>query len=854
MKKLISMLLSILLVVSLLPSAVFATEATNAQFAFSVDPAETTQFKVGDTFKVNLALANNPGFGAMTLKLTWNAEAVAFEGFETELDEDTEEYFLQSDVLRPIYAPTVNHEKGTIVCTRTSNITKTGNVFTANFKVVGEGSFNIGLKDGNDFEYIDQSRVAISHSIDQSALENLSCAAPNPEPEGNPIASVTVSHPNIETTTDPVTGATSMVMNIVAGVSEKLKLDITAVNSEADATQVINWTSTNSNVAEVIDGVLKAYKAGTVTLKAFAVDASAAAVMAAEEPVPLATLTVNVTDVAEDKFTVSLGNDLNVTPADAISVPVTVSHATEGSTYNAYELEFEYDSDYLTLTTASDTTDGKEFTVEDNDGTVTIRRYGDALTAGSKAFDLAFTAKKVGQSNVKLLSAKVGTYVDAQDKNVPEAQIVDDLTVVNVTGYNVSLPDGFTGANVADSTADYTFEATNKYYDYTFTVTVGGEPVENAVTDNGNGTYTIAKDKITGNIAIQKATEVGKKFDVTVDGNGKDQLKPEGDLTIGEDAAQYATAYQFKVASKGEGYSYEVSVKIGENEAKVYAPDEDGVYTVAGTDITGNITITVTETEPTVEPHSVTITGNGAEDVVDGTAAKTVEHGENYTFNLKLEDGYDYTITAIMNEKVVDAKKAEQANDDGFYTYTIESITADLAITIEKSNLKVEVDEYVTLKDNSSLFLVTATMDLEDGQALAYNSNLMYLKEFKTRGENDELTDTMEQKYSYLVVVEAGQTLSEKDALERITVQDVTNDTKAEQTLAVDYDVNGSRKLDINDAQLVYDMYKAVYGSSDVATVTVKKFLKGDLNGDRTINVSDAAAVVNEILNPTTGE
>lgn len=847
MKKLISMLLSILLVVSLLPSAVFATEATNAQFAFSVDPAETTQFKVGDTFKVNLALANNPGFGAMTLKLTWNAEAVAFEGFDMTTNEDDEEV-LDSEVLST-YDPTVNHEIGAVVSTRAKGIKKSGKIFTANFKVVGEGAFNIGLKDGNDFEYIDTDRVTISYTMDTAALSGLTCDSSEPEPEGNPIASVTVSHPNIVTTTDPETGAISKVMNIVAGVSEKLKVDITAENPNADATQVINWKSTNSNVAEVIDDVLKAYKEGTVTLNAFAADVSAAAVMAAEEPVPLATLTVNVTDAAEDKFTVSLGNDLNVTPADTISVPVTVDHETENSTYNAYELVFTYNPEYLTLKTTNDNTDGKEFTVVDDNGTVTIRRYGDPLNAGEKAFDLEFTAEQTGTSNVKLTSANVGTSQDAQNINVPEAQIQDNLTIVTVIGYNVQLPeDDFNGESVAAPDKDYTFEAKNKFYDYTFTVTIDGQPVDNAVVDNGNGTYTIAKGLITGSVEITVASKTGKTFDVIVEGNGKDQLKPEGELKIGEDAAQYANSYQFTVESKGEGYSYAVSVKIGGGEAEVYTP-VDGVYTIEGTNITGDITITVTETEPTVEDHTVTITGNGAADIVDGTAAETVAHNGNYTFDLKMVDGYDYKITAIMSQQKADVEKAEEANDDGSYTYTIKGITADLTITIEKSNLKVEVDEYVTLKDNSSLFLVTATMDLEEDQALAYNSKLMYLKEFKVDEDGNK-----QWYYSYLVAVDEGQTLTPEAAAELITVTTVTADTKAAQTLAVDYDVNGSHKLDINDAQLVYNMYKAVYGSDDLETVSVMKFLKGDLNGDRTINVSDAAAVVNEILNPTTGE
>ena len=64
----------------------------------------------------------------------------------------------------------------------------------------------------------------------------------------------------------------------------------------------------------------------------------------------------------------------------------------------------------------------------------------------------------------------------------------------------------------------------------------------------------------------------------------------------------------------------------------------------------------------------------------------------------------------------------------------------------------------------------------------------------------------------------------------------------------IDYsgDVNKTGQIDINDAQLVYDMYKAAYDNFD--TVSVERFLRADMNESKNLTVEDAVAVVSEIL------
>ena len=65
--------------------------------------------------------------------------------------------------------------------------------------------------------------------------------------------------------------------------------------------------------------------------------------------------------------------------------------------------------------------------------------------------------------------------------------------------------------------------------------------------------------------------------------------------------------------------------------------------------------------------------------------------------------------------------------------------------------------------------------------------------------------------------------------------------------ISYDFDVNQTGAVDINDAQLTYDMYQAkLY--ADFGTVSMDKFLESDTNGDAVVNVEDAAAVVAQLL------
>lgn len=511
-------------------------------------------------------------------------------------------------------------------------------------------------------------------------------------------------------------------------------------------------------------------------------------VEAGEEPDPQPPVTVT-------GYTVTMGEDKAAIVGETVQIAPVIGYTTEDvDTYNAFDMTFTYDPAVLKLTS----TQIEGVTITDKEGTVNVRGYGADRTVGTAPFTLTFETLTTGDTNVKLTSAKVDISGNAIDKNAPEAAIPDDTTIVSVGGYPVTLPENFTGNATAQPGQDYTFSEPEDYYDYTVTVTVGDQTVE--PTDNGDGSYTIPGDKVTGAITVT-ASKTGKKFNVTL---GKDMT--------GEPTAQYMADYTAKLEKKN-GYSYDVSVTIGGKAYTGYTVSQ-GSYSIPGSDITGDIVFTVTRTAIEGTVFSVTFEGSGA---ADATGSKTVSPDADYTFTVAKTPGYDYTVTAKMGGQDVSFTEAENK-------YTIENVSGDLVIHIEKvAQRTVEVSQYVEL-NGKTIFLVTAIGTLETGKSFAYDGTAMVYSEAYNA-------------WCYLVIVEKGTSFDATIAGEKITAT-----ATSFETIDATLDVNASGLVDINDAQLVYDIYNGKYENFD--TVTMKKFLYADTNSDRTVNVTDAAAVV----------
>ena len=506
-------------------------------------------------------------------------------------------------------------------------------------------------------------------------------------------------------------------------------------------------------------------------------------------------------------YAVSASEDKTVTVGESAEVKINVSNSDSIiTTYNAYDLTLTYDTDKLTYNSCT-AADALAVVKEDVPGTIRVIGFGDDKNLDTPAATLSFTAKGTGEAEVKITSAKVDIGSQAVGSDAPDAHILDTTTVISVTGYTVTLGEGLSGESTVAPGADYTFTAIDAdNYDYVISATMGGEAT--TANDNGDGTYTIPN--VTGNLVIN-ATMTPKSYNVTVEGTGA------GDVTAANKAA-YNTDYTFTVTEDGN-YTYNTTVTVG-GKAYTLGTPENGKYTIPGTDIKGDIVITVTKT---VKPSSVVSVTKP--DYVKGN--DTATKGQDYTFTVEKEDGYDYSEPTV---KVGDVDVTDKVvkNGDGSYTIPGSSITGNITIEVTKTAaVAVDVTEYITL-NGKVMYLVTASGNFAEGQAAKYDGMSMFWSE-------------KYNAYAYLVI--------SADGLETVKAEAAAKVKVAEGTAAgtVDYtgDVNGTKVIDVNDAQLTYDMYNAKYESFDA--VTMPKFLNADVNGDKTVNVSDATAIVNLI-------
>lgn len=533
-------------------------------------------------------------------------------------------------------------------------------------------------------------------------------------------------------------------------------------------------------------------------------------------------ITIPVTggSVTPEGYSVSIPETKSVTTGETVEIPITIS----GKDYNAYSMRIRYYTDVLELQNEAVNNEG--FRLSESKGTdtnkrpfssITLIRYGEVAEPGV-ALTLKFTAKAQGTTDVTILNARVDERANSISFNAPDATITNGTTAVTVSGYTVSLPDDFTRTGAEGTVImegkDLTFVPKDPNYDYTVTVTVGGVAVTPTI--GADGTYTVAN--VNGNVIVT-SSKAAKSFNVTL---GED-------TTSDTTTATYMTAYTFKLTPVKD-FVYNVKVTIGDTDYTGFTAqkNDDGTttYTIPGAAITGDIVINSNKKERDPYTFQVTFEGTGIGDVSNN--ATTVTENDSYSFTLTKKDGFDYTVSATMDGAAVELTVTVDTGNANVVTYSIAKVTGDLVITVNKAstlNMNVAVYNYVELNDKT-VFLVTVTGTPTEGMAYAYGEKTMY-----------KTTAYGENVYSWLVIVDKGQEFTADTAKANIKEASAT----AEE-MAPSYDVNETKTVDINDAQLVYDIYSGKYGDFD--KVTVKKFLCADVNSDKIVDSTDAVAVV----------
>ena len=543
----------------------------------------------------------------------------------------------------------------------------------------------------------------------------------------------------------------------------------------------------------------------------------------------------------ETGYSVSMGADQQVAAGQQVRIPVAVASGEKGITgFNAYDMTFTYDPAALTLNTTSDS--AANLTVEDNNGTVRVRRYGDAVPLG-EALALQFTAKATATSTVKLTNAKFDLDANSINFDAPEATISDADTVVNANNFTVTLPDAFTSdeTRLVPNGGSFTFKPVDSHYTYTFTVKMG-DTVTEGLTFGANDTYTI--ENISGNVEITCTGKTPKQYDVTY----RIDEDVEQDVTKGPETVTYLNDYSFVVTPRA-GYSYRVIYEVDNGDPFVHTviavptANDDGTltYTIPGKEIVGGVEIWISANTESGIP--VVFTGNGAEDAASGNASSM---GKNmpYYFTLNQRESCDYTVTAYYQplSTPTASKRPATVRSLGNGKYVVEAVNYNddlyvyarswnLVVKVEKvshSAEEVTVSKYLELNDKT-MMLITVKGTPEGGSAFTYDGNTMY----KVEGYGTD-------RYAWLVIVDKGQTLTQEEAAAKVAISAADNVV----TITPSFDVNRTGKVDVNDAQLVYDMYNGAY--SDFTKVSVEKFLRADVNATKVVDHTDAVAIVNQ--------
>ena len=514
-------------------------------------------------------------------------------------------------------------------------------------------------------------------------------------------------------------------------------------------------------------------------------------------------VTVTVTPAAQtSKYSVAASTTPSTTVGSDATVSLNVTNAATSNKYNSYYFEVSYDNTVLEYDS-----NNAGAAVSAANGKLTIAGYGADRTA---PIVLTFKGLKVGSSNVTITKANIDAAENAHVQNAPAAEIATPAVTITVTAaeYTVDLSDDFTGDSTVKPGDNYTFTAKDKHYDYTISAKMGSSTAD--VIDNGDGSFTIKN--VTGNLTITD-TKTPKSYTVTVNGTGS------ADVTAAANAT-YLTAYTFTL-TKDDKYTYEVAVTV---DGAAYTPtlaSDSKTYTIAGDDVTGNVVITVNKELKPVTTTEITFTGSGSADVKAGTT-QTATNGKDFTFKLNADADYDYTVKLGTETLTPDA--------DGKYTIPGAKLTGTaLTVTVEKTakqTAEVNVYEYVKL-NGKNIYLVTASGTVAGGKVMAYDGSAMFWSE-------------KYKAYAYLVISNTELTKAE-------AAKKVSQATATKTSIAYDGDVNATSTVDVNDAQLVYNMYNAKYTSFD--SCSMEKFLRADMNGDKTLTVNDAAAIVNIILN-----
>lgn len=564
-------------------------------------------------------------------------------------------------------------------------------------------------------------------------------------------------------------------------------------------------------------------------------------------------LTVTITPPAPG-YQVSVPMSISAGVNGETIVPVAV-HLTEAdgthsasNTFNAYSFTVTYDTAKLRYKSIAPA--DAEVTELGNGVLKIAGTSHDAINGSDTAFKLTFeTFTAVGAATVAVSDAKIDDKANAIDKDAPLAKAGNLTTTVTVGGYSVTLPEGFEGEGSAAAGEDYIFNVTDGKA-YTVTATVDGISVP--VTKNGT-TYTIAAQYVTGKIVVTAEEKAMVTVKVTNNGGGtiaglnNDMTVPEGEdvtFTVASPRSNSTIAYVVTVGGV-ELAAKELTISNGRKKAYTYT------YTIPGSMVKGE-SITVTVEQASSNVWTLIKTGNGWD---DATLTYTNENGEaqsaagstipntakTVTVSIPKNDKRTYTVQYGLDSAASSPLAQVDAGDKWTYTYTADGSTfslfyLDITYTEKADFAADKVVEYLKLGTDESakaMWLVLCSGKTNGYLTCSYDGSTaapMYYSE-------------KYQAWAYLVI-SGDDAETVKNSVKIMNV----DESAGKKTVDYSGDVNMTGGVDINDAQLIVNMYNADY-TVFTGNVTMEKFLRADMDGNKAVDNADVLKIIAAVNN-----
>lgn len=315
-------------------------------------------------------------------------------------------------------------------------------------------------------------------------------------------------------------------------------------------------------------------------------------------------------------------------------------------------------------------------------------------------------------------------------KGALDAEVMADssytVTVENKESINATVAytnNCVTGENAIEADTDLTFTVTPaddyKVTGVKYTVE-GTEGDQDPAYDSANKVYTIAQEKITGNVTIKVTTVALADYTITFDVAEGATVKITGESA--EDITKDSPR-KYVIVKENAGISFTVDVASGYTLDDVTATDKtgeltnvEGTYTFAPTNAS---TITVTATP--VPKNTVTFVDNAEHMTYEVNVTDKVKAVDGEADKYSVADGAEslgFTITAASACKevpVVTNSKKEKINpvgdaettETGTTVYTYSVVAQDLAA---EETLTI-TEEAVTTKYNVSVVYATSGVE-----------------------------------------------------------------------------------------------------------------------------------------------